>query len=333
MTLNFKKIISACLAFMILMLPLHVKSAEATTYDEVTLGGCPIGLELNVDGVMVVGEQKESGVLTRAELNENDLIVGANGKKIKNIDGLVNEINSCKSKIDLLVVRDGEKVKVTVPLIKDKVSGKNKLGVMVKDIIQGVGTLTYVKDDLSFGALGHPASMSGKKTVTPIVNGKTTNCLIIGLNKGIKGKAGELKGVFVLNNDLKGSVEKNNMFGVFGKLENTYQNPLYGGKVKVAKREEVEIGKAVILTTIDGNVPKEYTIEIVQKELQDKPSTKSFVIKVTDEELLEKTGGIVQGMSGSPILQNGKFIGAVTHVFVNDPTRGFGLYGEFMVNN
>ncbi|MEG1520026.1 MAG: SpoIVB peptidase S55 domain-containing protein [Clostridia bacterium] len=333
MNLSLRRICAICLAFAILFLPIGIETASAEVCDEVILGGCPIGLELNIDGVVVVDIEKEVGVLRNSELIAGDLIVKASGIRVKNINTLIELVNARENSIELVVLRDGVEEKVTVGLTKDKATGRKKMNVIVKDIIQGVGTLTYVKDDLSFGSLGHAASMIGKKTVTPICGGKPMNCLIIGVNKGLKGKAGDLKGVFVLNDALSGKVAKNNEFGVFGKFNSAYQNPVYNGKVKVARRGEVEIGKATILTTIDGNTPKEFSIEIVQKENQSSPSTKGLVIKVTDEELLAKTGGIVQGMSGSPIIQNGKFIGAVTHVFVNDPTRGFGLYAEFMVEN
>ncbi len=157
--------------------------------------------------------------------------------------------------------------------------------------------------------------------------------MILGVNKGVRGKAGELKGVFIKDKNMSGKIAVNNECGIFGKLQNKSWQKQDDKLVEVATKEEVEIGKAQIYSTIAGNAPKYYDIEIVSKDCGKVKNEKGMVIKITDEELLESTGGIVQGMSGSPILQNGKLIGAVTHVFVADPTRGYGIFAENMMSS
>ena len=324
------------LALTLMFMPVGSNIASADT-NQVYIGGCPMGLELQIDGVMIIGQANTLTENGSAELSCNvengDIIQTANGVAVKTVADLQNAVKKADEKM-LLQLGRGDKVVHTYIDVKREIpTNEKKLGLIVKDRIQGVGTLTFVRDDNTFGALGHPASVGKSKNVTKVKGGETTNCLIIGINKGQRGKCGELKGVFVKDNKMRGTVKVHNKFGVFGKLNEGYVNPLYSNPMEVADIAEVKIGKATIVSTVDGKIPKEYDIEIVQKNNQTSPEDRGMVIRITDEELLEKTGGIVQGMSGSPIIQNGKFVGAVTHVFVNDPTRGFGLFGEFMVQN
>ena len=216
----------------------------------------------------------------------------------------------------------------------DEISKKYKLGLWIRDNAAGVGTLTFIrKDNMRFGALGHPVCDIDTGACLPVKSGNIFKCNIVGYRKGEKGKAGELKGLFLRNGSILGALDENNGYGVYGNFGNealeAYKNEL----VEVASRNEVKSGKAKIRCTIDGTVPKDYDIEIVKTYFQDSKSNKSMFIRVTDKELLSKTGGIVQGMSGSPIIQNGKLVGAVTHVFVSDPTKGYGIYADWMIDN
>ena len=154
----------------------------------------------------------------------------------------------------------------------------------------------------------------------------------MGYKKGIKGNPGELKGLFLRNGSMYGELDKNNKFGVYGTFSSKFADRFSADVVEVASRDEIKGGKAKIRCTIDGAEPKYYDIEIVKTYFQEKQDNKSMFIRVTDKELLEKTGGIIQGMSGSPIIQNGKLVGAVTHVFVSDPTKGYGVYADWMIN-
>ncbi len=328
-----KKIIALSLAFILLFSPVTMASAKAESY--VYVGGRPIGIELSINGVMVIGENValQGAMENDDKVERGDIIKSINGQEIKGVRQIEKIMRNVSDKVLLEVDRGGEIKKLQVKVKTPFGGNRKQLGLVVKDKIQGVGTLTYTKEDNSFGALGHPASAYKNANPTPISNGVTSNCMILGVVKGEKGKAGELKGVFVDNGELCGNIVKNNTFGVFGKLNKPYRSSIYGSPMKVMEIDEITLGKATILTTIDGKNVEEYQIEIVQKDYQKSPSDKGMIIKVTDERLLDKTGGIVQGMSGSPIIQNGQFVGAVTHVFVNDPTKGYGLYGKFMIEN
>ena len=209
---------------------------------------------------------------------------------------------------------------------KDKKTGKFKIGVLIRDTLSGIGTITYIeKDSLHFGALGHGVS---EGPIHDASEAKVFTCNVIGVNKGTRGKAGELKGLF-LNDRTIARAEHFCGTGLFGTFAGGYDFSACE-TAQIASASEATIGKAVIYSTVDGTQPKAYEIAIAKVDANDRDN-KNFVIKVTDETLIEETGGIVQGMSGSPILQNGKLIGAVTHVFLNDPTRGYGISIERMM--
>ena len=210
-------------------------------------------------------------------------------------------------------------------------SGKYKLGLWVKNEASGVGTLTYVEHETDkFGALGHPITDFETGAVVPAKSGKVFNCSVVGLSKGEKGTPGEMKGVFMQGKNSKGSIEKNTESGVFGKITDKSTLVDINKSAEVGGRLSVRPGKATLVSSITG-VCENYEIEIIKANYQPKSSDKSFVFRVVDERLLDLTGGIIQGMSGSPIMQNGKIIGAVTHVFVSDPTKGYGIYIDWML--
>ena len=305
--------------------------------EEVYLGGYPMGITLDGDGVTVIGLNEfvnAEGKLCCPALNAgiviNDVIVELNGRKIYGSAKLTEIANSSKGcELAVKFLRDGKIRESTITPQKDLTSGQYRLGLWTRDSSSGIGTLTYVRKNLNFGSLGHPICDSQGNTVN-CTNGSVFNCTIDGIEKGKKGAAGELKGSFCFD-ERTGNIYANNKFGAFGTFNSLPQ--FCTETIAVADISEVRPGKAQIYCTLDNNVRKCYDIEIVKAVSQSSRGDKGMVIHVTDSELLEKTGGIVQGMSGSPIVQNGKLVGAVTHVFVNDPTRGYGIYAKWMLTN
>jgi len=209
-----------------------------------------------------------------------------------------------------------------------------RLGLWVRDSTAGIGTLTfYHKESKIFGALGHPITDGDTNEPFIIKDGNLLDSSVISVKKGEKGMPGELKGLFLNEKEGIAIIKKNTESGIFGVANKNITSKITNKPMKVAFRNEIKEGKAQIITTIDENGPKYYDIEIIKLLPQDEPGPKSMLIKVTDEELLEKTGGIVQGMSGSPIIQDNKIIGAVTHVLINKPDVGYGIYIEWMLKD
>ena len=300
---------------------------------QVYLGGYPLGFTISCSGVVVVAISNE----TATDIKEGDIINKVEDIKISSAEQILQIINSETfkgEKIKLTVTRKNKVFETTIKPVYDKILNIFKLGLWIRDNSAGVGTLTYVRaDNKRFGALGHPVCDIDTGACLPVSSGNIFKCNIVGLKKGMRGNPGELKGLFLRNGSVLGALDKNNEFGVYGKFSNDIIGLSDSKLVSVASRNEVKSGKAKIRCTIDGTTPKEYDIEIVKTYFQSEESTKSMFIRVTDKELLAKTGGIIQGMSGSPIIQNGKLVGAVTHVFVSDPTKGYGVYADWMIKN
>ena len=305
--------------------------------EEVYLGGYPLGITLDGDGVTVIGLNEfvnSEGKLTCPALTAgiaiNDVIVELNGRKIYGSSKLTEIANSSSgSPLKVKFLRDGKIQESTIVPEKDLTAGQYRLGLWTRDSSSGIGTLTYVRKNLKFGSLGHPIC-DPQGNMVNCSNGGVFNCTIDGIEKGKKGAAGELKGSFCFD-ERTGNIYTNNKYGAFGSFNSLPQ--FCGETIAVADVLEVKPGKAQIYCTLDDNVRKCYEIEIVKATPQSSRDDKGMVIHITDKQLLEKTGGIVQGMSGSPIVQNGKLVGAVTHVFVNDPTRGYGIYAKWMMTN
>lgn len=302
-------------------------------------GGQPIGVKLNTKGVLVIAlcdidtiSNKIPCPASEAGIQIGDSILKINNKNINNSEELSREINNSEGEgINLLITRKGEQFTKKIIPIKSSSDNKFKIGLWVRDSTAGVGTLTfYDKKSGIFAALGHPITDVDTGTLLSINKGEIVKSSIISIKKGVKGNPGELKGIFEDEDKILGDINKNTKCGIYGKanlkLINNYSKPL-----EIGLRSEIKKGNAQILTTIDKNGPKLYDIEILKLLNQDEPGPKSMVIKVTDPELLRITGGIVQGMSGSPIIQNNKIIGAVTHVLVNKPDTGYGIYIEWML--
>jgi stage IV sporulation protein B len=236
-------------------------------------------------------------------------------------------VNKSKGKSMLFEVNRGnEEFLLEIQPQKEKNSGKYKVGVLIRDSVSGIGTVTYIDKDGRFGALGH--SVTGENhTEMQMYSGAVYECNIVSVCKGVRGKAGELRGMF-LNDKQLGKAEKLCDCGIFGQISSEFVvDELMSA---VASSQEAVPGKAYIYSTVNGVSPKKYEIEIVKVDKTNKEN-KNFVLKITDEELISETGGIVQGMSGSPIIQKNKLVGAITHVFLNDPTRGYGIDIERML--
>ena len=311
-----------------------VKAATENAGVDVYVGGMPAGFTLSMGGTQVLGfcdvitDQGKSSPAMEAGIRAGDLIVSANGVNIETIASL-NEVlaKNCENPLKCKIIRGEEKIDVTIQPVKDKGSNRYKIGVLIRDGVSGIGTVTYIeKESGKFGALGHAVVGAEQKNLH-LTDGQVYACNIIGVSKGVRGKAGELRGMFLAEKCL-GNAEKLCTCGIYGKIRDGLKTKDL--KVVKATDDGVKPGKASIYSTITGETPKEYAIEIVKVDKGNKEN-KNYVIKITDEALIDETGGIVQGMSGSPILQNGKLVGAVTHVFVNDPTRGYGISVEQML--
>ncbi|HAT4344489.1 TPA: SpoIVB peptidase [Clostridium perfringens] len=318
-----------------------VNSEQEKRDIELYAGGNSVGVRVSTDGVLAVGYSDLTKGNVEIEspaqnggIQIGDRLISVNGNKIKNSKDLSKKINESKSEnVEILLERNGEEITKNIKLSKNQ-DGDYKIGLWVRDSTAGVGTLTfYDKESGKYGAIGHPITDSETEKILSIKNGDLLNSSIISIKKGVKGNPGELRGIFSSDKKPIGNVTGNTQCGIFGSMNTENLKNINNKTYKVGWRDEIQPGPAQIITTIDEEGPKLYDIEIVKLTKQESISTKSMVIKITDERLLEKTGGVVQGMSGSPIIQNDKIIGAVTHVLVNKPEIGYGIYIEWMLKD
>lgn len=306
--------------------------AEAKT---VYVGGISAGFTLKMGGVQIIGLSEvvtESGVCSpasRAGLRSGDVIQKAHGIRVESIYDLNEIIDKSQGKeLTIEALRGGEKMCFSLQAVQEKQSKRYKIGVLVRETISGIGTVTYIEKNTGrFGALGHSVVGENKETLQ-MSDGMVYECNIVGVSRGVRGKAGELRGMF-LNDKRFGNAEKLCNCGIFGTISKEFTLDEF--TTAIADSHEAKPGSAYIYSTINGVSPKKYEIEVVKVD-KFNSENKNYVIKIVDEDLIKETGGIVQGMSGSPILQQGKLIGAVTHVFLNDPTRGYGICIEEMLN-
>lgn len=296
--------------------------------------GKAIGMKLYTDGVLVVGMSEINGKkpYENSGLQEGDRIIEVNRKKIDTTDDLVTSVNNSKgSTIELTYERDSETLKTSIRPVKMQ-NNEYKLGIWVRDAAAGVGTMTfYEPTSKTFAALGHGITDIDTSELIQIANGELVTTNILSVIKGESGSPGEIRGT-IENGTTLGSIYKNTSYGVYGKvLDKNKLNIIESEKMVVALRNEIKTGKAEIRCQLDNGKVETYGIEIQRLFLNNYADNKSMVIKVTDERLIQKTGGIIQGMSGAPIIQNGKFIGAVTHVLVNNPEIGYGVFADMMI--
>lgn len=288
----------------------------------IVAGGENIGLQINNDGIIIAGFYKVNDIYPgmKANLNKGDTIIKVNGNSVKTIDDFITSIkNSNQRSLKLVYLRNGSEQTTTLNLIND--NGVVKTGLYVKDMVSGIGTLTFIDPETGlYGALGHEVLESSSGTMLDVKDGKIYNSSVTSIEKSTRGEPGA-KNANVDSNDVYGNIKENTISGIFGNYtKNINENSLY----KVANYEDIKLGEAKIITVLSGNEKNEYTINIL-KVNNDKHDNKNILFEVTDKKLIEKTGGIVQGMSGSPIIQGNNIIGAVTNVVVNNPKKGYGI--------
>ncbi|MFD1039188.1 SpoIVB peptidase [Virgibacillus byunsanensis] len=324
---------------------LPVKKVNVSVLEDMKVipGGQSIGVQLHTRGVLVVGHHLvngENGNLSpgeEADIKVGDVILKINGdsiKKMEDVKPYVEDAGKSKSPLKLTVKRGNETHEAKLQPVMDNKEKKYRIGLYIRDSAAGIGTMTfYDPKSKKYGALGHVISDMDTQKPIEIHNGTIVRSSIKSIEKGNNGSPGEKQAKFSIKDNKIGSITKNSPFGIFGKLNQTISNGKKDDPMPVALSHEVKEGPAKILTVIDGDEVREFDIEIVSSVPQKFPATKGMIIQITDPELLKKTGGIVQGMSGSPIIQGDKIIGAVTHVFVNDPTSGYGVHIEWMLQD
>lgn len=319
-----------------------IKSMEVSVIkpQSVFVSGRVIGIYGQTSGVLVLDTaeitSKNGEHIAPAEnkIMPGDYILAINDIEINEKEDLIQLIRASKKDSAVLTIqRKGEYIKVLVEPVMAK-DGNYMLGIWVKDDMAGIGTMTYYTSDMKFGALGHGIGDGQTGQLLSMADGSIYDTKVLGVIKGKKGEPGELEGIIYYGkNNRLGRLIGNESLGIYGTLEEedylefTKDDAL----VEIGYKQELELGKAYILSDVDGNV-RSYEVEITEIDYQAKDSNKGIHFTVTDQNLLEKTGGIVQGMSGSPIIQNGKLTGAVTHVLVNDPAKGYGIFIETMLN-
>nr|WP_294494864.1 SpoIVB peptidase [uncultured Mediterraneibacter sp.] len=315
--------------------------AEANTSSSadntVLLGGMPVGIYMETDGVMVLNTEEIEGIDGEeydpaAELvRSGDYITAVNHEGISGKADLLEAVGEIDGTQVVLTLRRGEE---TVDVEIDPVEyspGRYRLGIWVRDNVQGLGTVTFLTGDGRFGALGHGIHDTDTSVLMSIDNGRVYRTSIQDITKGYSGSPGTMEGIIVYNNyNVLGSIDKNTEAGIYGTIDRI--DELFSEKVPIetATKNDIHKGKATIRCYIDNEL-KDYEIQVTGIDTSGSEINKGLVIQITDPELLEKTGGIIQGMSGSPIIQDGKLIGAVTHVFVQDSTKGYGIFIENML--
>lgn len=322
------------------IIPIRQIEVELCDGEEVYLGGIPLGFALEAKGLLVVGCNTiltQNGLQSTSktmQVGRGDFLIKINDKQVlvpEDISAIVATTPE-NTPLKLTLLRNNKPFDCYVLPSVDVASGTRKLGLWVKNTASGIGTLTFVTANTNrFGALGHPITDYETGTEIPVNCGNIYKCNQIGITKAEKNLPGELRCVFLQGINSKGNIEKNTDFGVFGNVSDLASLVDFNLCTQIGSRLTIKTGKAQIVSSVSG-VLEEYDIEIIKTAYQPESDDKSFIFRVTDKRLLEMTGGIVQGMSGSPIIQNGKLIGATTHVFVSDPTKGYGIYADWMIN-
>lgn len=315
------------------IIPIKKIKAKILPEEEVYIGGVPVGMSLTSQGAVVVSDYVVDCQNLQVQKNNffkvGDIITSIDNKTISSLEDIDKVLSNVQQEnVNVEYIRNNQAKSGNIGLIKDS-EGRYKLGIWVRDDFSGVGTLTFVKKNNTYAALGHAITNGQDDNIIPMQEGSLYSCSLVGVNKGQKNKPGELKCVFVKNNE-RGDIQKNTQFGIYGFLDNSDGLIDQNVTAVLAGRLSVKPGKAKIISAVSG-IREEYEIEIIKANYQDKHADKSLVFRVADPRLIELTGGIVQGMSGSPILQNGKVVGAVTHVFLSDPTKGYGVYSDWML--
>lgn len=320
----------------LLGIPLKKVQVHISPEKRLIPGGQALGVAMRTEGVLIVGvSDVEAGVspARSAGLQAGDVIRSVDGSPVTTAESLTALMNQSGGKtVHIAYIRQGENRTALLTPHRDASTGAIRLGAWVRDSTAGVGTLSFYDPDTGrYAALGHAITDGDTGSVLSVSEGQVLRADIVAVQKGQRGTPGELKGSFLREGEVLGDIRRNTILGIYGALDKPAENPLYPAGLPIGLRSGVHTGAATILSSVDGTGVHEYAIEITRVNQQTAPSPKSMVIRVTDERLLSVTGGIVQGMSGSPIIQDGRLVGAVTHVFVSDPTQGYGLYVDWML--
>lgn len=332
---QINRIFTAFLAIILLLSSLSMQAYGTSDITQVYLGGMPFGVKFYTGTLIVSGigevDSAEGAKLPAKEagIQENDVILKVNGNEISTAEDVAKAVEESGGNPVILTCRRGEnEFDVSVTPVFSQSANQYRIGIWMKDSTAGIGTITYIIDETGgFGGLGH-GICDKEGNLLNIERGIVTDISISGINKGAPGAPGELHGFF--SSGKTGTVTCNTDCGVFGVLADMSNLKKSGTRIEVGTKEQIHDGAATIRCTLDDNVPQEYTAQIVIPEGSD-AQAKNFIIRITDPKLIEKTGGIVQGMSGSPIIQGGLLVGAVTHVLVSDSTEGYGIYIENML--
>lgn len=322
------------------LLPVKTVQVDIVSNNEVIACGNTIGVRLKLDGILVIGisdvenKGQKTAPVRNSGIRPGHVITRVNDKEVACIEDLISLINNSGGKPIKISYHSGnESAEAMVSPVRSSDDNKYHIGLWVRDSTAGIGTLTYYDAKTGrFGALGHGITDIDTGTLMSVESGDIMESTILGVKVGKSGDPGELKGIFGEGTKL-GVIHTNSNIGIYGKLDRSALSRISGKLYPVGVRAEIEEGSATILSNIEGKRIEEYDIQIQKVSRQNINGSKGMIIKITDDRLLSATGGIVQGMSGSPIIQNGKIIGAVTHVLVNDPTRGYGIFIEAMLKN
>lgn len=316
-----------------------VKSIDVYVREEswVIPGGCAIGVSLHTQCPLVVGNGEivtPSGTYispaAASGVKPGDYIEAVNGHAIETAEQLIS-VELDDMPVELTLNRNGKRITAKIQPVLDCRDGEYRLGIWVRDSTMGIGTLSFCDSTLGwYGGLGHAIIDVDTNTILNVREGKIVEADIIDIIAGEEGLPGELRGTFYSGSAVYGNIQKNTVYGIYGNMEKPFVNKLYPSGIQLAYPEEAHEGEAVILSTLDDGEIHAFQCKVVKVNPQSSPEPKGLVIEVTDPFLLEKTGGIVQGMSGSPLIQDGKLLGAVTHVFVNDPAKGYCMYALWM---
>lgn len=324
------KKISKIISIFLFISLIFVFQVKANSYQTVYLGGQSIGIKMNT-GVYIVGKfqvNTEDGKISPWEdsnIEIGDKIDMINGTKIDTNSELLNVLSKSNSEIlSLSLLRDNKNIKTNIKVVKNN-NNESTLGLYIKDQIQGIGTMSFITDNGYFASLGH--GIYENKQLVEQVSGSLYYSSVASIRKSEPGNAGEKRAS--INNQKIGEIIKNDSTGLYGKIGLQYVNK---EEVEICDQKEIKCEKAYIYTTLTDNVIKSYEVEIIDVDIQNKKASKGIKFKVTDARLIDSTGGIVQGMSGSPIVQNDKIIGAVSHVTVENPIYGYGMHVEFMID-
>ena len=300
--------------------------------------GNAIGMKLYTKGVLVVGmsqietdKNEKKKPYENSGIEQGDTILEINNNIVGNTEELIKEVENSKGNtINIKYLRDDKTMQTDITPVKSK--NTYKIGLWVRDAAAGVGTLTFYEPSTNlFMALGHGISDIDTEEIVNIANGELVTANIVSITKGRKGYPGEIRGTIDEGKTI-GTIYKNTNFGVYGMVKNkNYLEADLTQEMEVAPRNEIKEGKAQIICQLENSTKKKYDIEIEKVYINNNQNNKSMLIKITDKELVEKTGGIIQGMSGAPIIQEEKFVGAVTNVLVNDPTQGYGVFADIMI--